>query len=372
MTEYYDKAGLTQYLEQLGFHTVGYGCTTCIGNSGPLPEAISDAVDEGDLVVCSVLSGNRNFEARIHPEVKANYLASPPLVVAYALAGRMDLDLLERAARRGPGRQRRLPARPLAERGRDPGDDHGVRARRDVPVHLRRRLHGRRAWRDLPVPEGELFEWEPDSTYVRRPPYFDDMPPTPQPFQDIAGARCLVQLGDSVTTDHISPAGSIRPDGPAGQYLVEHGVERKRLQLVRLAPRQPRGDGARHVRERAAAEPARPRLRGHLDGAPAGRRGDDDLRRVAALPRRRHADDRDRRQGVRLRLLTRLGGEGPEPARRPRRDRRELRADPPLEPADDGHPPAPVPATARHRRRSASPAARSSRSRGSRTARRRR
>jgi aconitate hydratase len=227
VTEYYDKAGLTQYLEQLGFHTVGYGCTTCIGNSGPLPEAISVAVDEGDLVVCSVLSGNRNFEARIHPEVKANYLASPPLVVAYALAGRMDIDLLEE---------------PLGE-DQDGNDVYlrdlwpsAAEIQETITASVRGEMFqstyadvftGDEQWRDLPVPEGELFEWEPDSTYVRRPPYFDDMPPTPVPFQDIDGARCLVMLGDSVTTDHISPAGSIRPDGPAGQYLLEHGVERK-------------------------------------------------------------------------------------------------------------------------------------------------
>ncbi len=227
VTEYYDRAGLTQYLEALGFHTVGYGCTTCIGNSGPLPEAISVAVEKGDLVVCSVLSGNRNFEARIHPEVKANYLASPPLVVAYALAGRMDLDLLEE---------------PLGE-DQDGNDVYlrdlwpsAAEIQETITASVRGEMFqstyadvftGDEQWRNLPVPEGELFEWEPGSTYVRRPPYFDDMPQAPQPFEDIDGARCLVMLGDSVTTDHISPAGSIRPDGPAGQYLVEHGVQRK-------------------------------------------------------------------------------------------------------------------------------------------------
>ena len=227
VTEYYDRAGLTQYLEQLGFHTVGYGCTTCIGNSGPLPEAISVAVEKGDLVVCSVLSGNRNFEARIHPEVKANYLASPPLVVAYALAGRMDLDLLEE---------------PL---GADAdGNDVFLRdiwptaaeIQETITASVRGEMFrdtyadvftGDEQWRELPVPEGELFAWEQDSTYVRQPPYFDEMPASPQPFADVAGARCLVMLGDSVTTDHISPAGSIKPDSPAGTYLVEHGVERK-------------------------------------------------------------------------------------------------------------------------------------------------
>jgi aconitate hydratase len=227
VTDYYDKAGLTQYLEQLGFHTVGYGCTTCIGNSGPLPEAISVAVEQGDLVVCSVLSGNRNFEARIHPEVKANYLASPPLVVAYALAGRMDLDLLEE---------------PLGED--QEGNDVYLRdlwpsaaeIQETITASVRGEMFrstyadvftGDAQWRDLPVPEGGLFEWEPDSTYVRRPPYFDDMPSSPQPFEDIDGARCLVLLADSVTTDHISPAGSIKPESPAGEYLIEHGVQRK-------------------------------------------------------------------------------------------------------------------------------------------------
>ena len=228
MTEYYDRAGLTQYLEQLGFHTVGYGCTTCIGNSGPLPEAISVAVEKGDLVVCSVLSGNRNFEARIHPEVKANYLASPPLVVAYALAGRMDLDLLEEPLGAGRGRQRRLPPRHLA----------------DARPRSRRRSRRRSAAR-CSAPPTPTSSPATSSGASCRCPRASSSPgsrtrPTsagrrtstgcrasPQPFEDIAGARCLVMLGDSVTTDHISPAGSIKPDSPAGKYLVEHGVERK-------------------------------------------------------------------------------------------------------------------------------------------------
>src|SRR5215216_3955494 len=227
VTEYYEQAGLTQYLDELGFQTVGYGCTTCIGNSGPLPEAISQAVGDGDLVVCSVLSGNRNFEARIHPEVKANYLASPPLVVAYALAGRMDLDLLEE---------------PLGqdEDGNDvylrdiwPSSDeiqetiaHAVRGEMFERTYADV-FTGDPAWRELPVPEGDLFAWDPGSTYVRRPPYFEGMPREPGTVDDIQGARCLIRVGDSVTTDHISPAGAIRPDSPAGKYLVEHGVQRK-------------------------------------------------------------------------------------------------------------------------------------------------
>jgi aconitate hydratase A / 2-methylisocitrate dehydratase len=227
VTEYYEQAGLTRYLDELGFQTVGYGCTTCIGNSGPLPEPISEAVAEGDLVVCSVLSGNRNFEARIHPEVKANYLASPPLVVAYALAGRMDVDLVEE---------------PLGQ-DRD-GNDVYLRdlwpTADEIQETISRAVQGEMfsrtyadvftgdpAWRELPVPEGDLFAWDPDSTYVRLPPYFDGMSSEPEGVEDFSSARCLVMVGDSVTTDHISPAGAIKPDSPAGRYLIEHGVERK-------------------------------------------------------------------------------------------------------------------------------------------------
>jgi aconitate hydratase len=227
VTEYFEQAGLTPYLEQLGFFTVGYGCTTCIGNSGPLPESISDAIAEGDLVVCAVLSGNRNFEARIHSEVKANYLASPPLVVAYALAGRMDLD---------------LATEPIGQ-GKDGNDVflHDIwpsaqEIQETIASSVQSEMFARTyadvftgddTWRALPVPEGDLFAWDPDSTYVRQPPYFDGMPHEPGSVEDVTGARCLVVLGDSVTTDHISPAGAISPDSPAGRYLVEHGIERK-------------------------------------------------------------------------------------------------------------------------------------------------
>jgi aconitate hydratase len=227
VTDYYEKAGLTPYLEALGFHTVGYGCTTCIGNSGPLPEEISAAVTAQDLVVCAVLSGNRNFEARIHPEVKANYLASPPLVVAYALAGRMDVD---------------LTTEPI---GQDPdGNDVYLRELWPSSAEIDETIagsvsgelfRGRYAdvftgddtWRNLEIPSGNLYSWDESSTYVRKPPYFDDMPLLAGGVDDIHAARCLVLLGDSVTTDHISPAGSIKPDSPAGRYLVEHGVERR-------------------------------------------------------------------------------------------------------------------------------------------------
>jgi len=227
VTEYYDKAGLTPFLEALGFHTVGYGCTTCIGNSGPLPEPISKAVAEGDLVVCAVLSGNRNFEARIHSEVKANYLASPPLVVAYALAGRMDLDLATEPIGVGSDGEDVFLADiwPSPQEVRETvagsiGEEMFRATYADVYT-------GDETWRGLPVPEGELFAWDPGSTYVRLPPYFDGMTIEPGTVEDVVGARCLVSVGDSVTTDHISPAGSIKLESPAGRYLVEHGVERK-------------------------------------------------------------------------------------------------------------------------------------------------
>jgi aconitate hydratase len=227
VTEYYEKAGLTQYLEELGFHTVGYGCTTCIGNSGPLPEEISHGVSEGDLVVCAVLSGNRNFEARIHPEVKANYLASPPLVVAYALAGRMDLDLATEPIGVGSNGEDVF----LSDIWPSPEEVRETVAG-SIGEEMFRRIYadvytGDETWRTLPVPEGELFEWDPDSTYVRLPTYFDGMALQPGAVEDVVGARCLVSVRDSVTTDHISPAGAIKPDSPAGRYLVEHGVERK-------------------------------------------------------------------------------------------------------------------------------------------------
>jgi len=227
VTEYLDRAGLTEYLDALGFNLVGYGCTTCIGNSGPLPEEISDVVNAEDLAVVSVLSGNRNFEGRINPDVKLNYLASPPLCVAYAIAGTMDIDLYDE---------------PLGT------DDHGEPVflkdiwPSEAEVHqtieeavqsdMFRKSYGEvfegdERWTSLEVPTGEAFAWDESSTYVRRPPFFDGMPAEPEPVTDIEGARVLAVLGDSVTTDHISPAGSIKRDSPAGRYLIEHGVQPK-------------------------------------------------------------------------------------------------------------------------------------------------
>jgi len=227
VSDYYDKSGLTPYLDKLGFNLVGYGCTTCIGNSGPLIPEVSAAVNEADLAVVSVLSGNRNFEGRINPDIKMNYLASPPLVVAYALAGSMDVDLFED---------------PL---GQDTdGNDVFMKDIWPSPAEVEETIAqaisskmfddsyqdvfaGDETWQSLPTPEGKTFAWDPESTYVRKPPYFDGMPAEPTPVTDIEGARVLLKLGDSVTTDHISPAGAIKKDSPAGKYLAEHGVEQR-------------------------------------------------------------------------------------------------------------------------------------------------
>jgi aconitate hydratase len=226
VTEYLDRAGLTKPLEELGFNLVGYGCTTCIGNSGPLPEEISAAVNAHDLTVVSVLSGNRNFEGRIHSEVKMNYLASPPLCVAYALAGTMDLDITSDPLGEDPD-GRPVFLRDLWPSEREIADTIQQAIRSDMFRKTYAEVFdGDERWSSLSVMAGDRFAWDPASTYVRLPPYFDDMPPEPEPLADVQGARALLVLGDSVTTDHISPAGSIRPDGPAGAYLEDHGIER--------------------------------------------------------------------------------------------------------------------------------------------------
>jgi aconitate hydratase len=224
--DYYERAGLIPYLDKLGFNLVGYGCTTCIGNSGPLPPAISAAVNEEDLTVVSVLSGNRNFEGRINPDVKMNYLASPPLVVAYALAGTMDIDL----DREPLGTD--SEGKPVFLADIWPSADEvssvvasAVRAEMFTADYADV-FKGDDNWRGMQVPTGDTFEWAEDSTYVRRPPYFDGMPAEPAPVTDIQGAKVLAKLGDSVTTDHISPAGAIKATAPAGLYLTEHGIER--------------------------------------------------------------------------------------------------------------------------------------------------
>jgi aconitate hydratase len=224
--DYYERAGLLPYLDKLGFNLVGYGCTTCIGNSGPLPAEISAAVNDNDLAVVSVLSGNRNFEGRINPDVKMNYLASPPLVVAYALAGTMDIDLdAEPLGTDAEGK----PVM-LADIWPSPDEVASVVASAVAADMFTRDyadvFAGDDNWRSMPVPEGDTFTWDAASTYVRRPPYFDGMPARPAPVSDIHGAKVLAKLGDSVTTDHISPAGAIKATAPAGLYLAEHGIER--------------------------------------------------------------------------------------------------------------------------------------------------
>ncbi|MFJ8198658.1 aconitate hydratase [Streptomyces sp. NPDC096152] len=225
--DYYDRAGLTPYLDKLGFNLVGYGCTTCIGNSGPLPEEVSKAVNDNDLAVVSVLSGNRNFEGRINPDVKMNYLASPPLVVAYAIAGSMKVDITkDPIGTDAEGKPVYLQDIWPSEQEVNEvvasaiGQDMFATSYRDV-------FAGDAQWQSLPIPTGNTFEWDAESTYVRKPPYFEGMTMDPAPVEDIAGARVLAKLGDSVTTDHISPAGAIKADTPAGQYLTEHGVERR-------------------------------------------------------------------------------------------------------------------------------------------------
>jgi aconitate hydratase len=227
VTDYYDKAGLWPYLEKLGFYLVGYGCTTCIGNSGPLPDEISKAVNDCDLSVAAVLSGNRNFEGRINPDVKMNYLASPPLVIAYALAGTMDFDFQTEPLGTGTDGNE-VFLKDIWPSQKDINDTIASAINTEMFVkNYADVFKGDERWRNLPTPSGNTFEWAPDSTYVRKPPYFDGMPAEPVPVADIAGARVLALLGDSVTTDHISPAGSIKPGTPAAQYLDGHGVDRK-------------------------------------------------------------------------------------------------------------------------------------------------
>jgi len=226
VTDYYEKSGLTSYLDKLGFNLVGYGCTTCIGNSGPLDEEISSAVNDGDLAVTAVLSGNRNFEGRINPDVKMNYLASPPLVIAYSLAGTMDFDFEKDPLGKDSAGQDVF----LADIWPTPDEvqstiDSSINSEM-FSTQYASVFDGDERWRSLPTPEGALFEWDENSTYVKKPPYFEGMQLEPAPVSDVEGARVLVKLGDSVTTDHISPAGSIKVDSPAGKYLSDRGVSR--------------------------------------------------------------------------------------------------------------------------------------------------
>ena len=343
VTDYYDKSGLTQYLDKLRFNTVGYGCTTCIGNSGPLPEDVSKAIEAHSLVAVSVLSGNRNFEGRIYPEVRANYLMSPPLVVAYALAGHIDHNFDPDPLGKDQVRPARLPPRHLAHPA-------GSRHRRSPPSissnsytkQYATVTDGDSNWQNLSFPTGDIYGWEPDSTYIRKAPYFDGMPAQPAPVQDICAARVLAVLGDSVTTDHISPAGSIKKNGPAGKYLTDHGVEPADFNSYGSR----RGNHEVMVRGTFANVRLRNKLAPGTEGGvtrllPEGE-PDVHLRRLGQIRRARHASLHPRRQRVRLGLQPRLGRQRPAPARHPLRHRRELRAHPPLEPGRHGHPASPV------------------------------
>lgn len=227
VTDYLEKSGLDKSLDQLGFQTVGYGCTTCIGNSGPLPEVVSKAIDEGNLVAASILSGNRNFEGRISPDVRANFLASPPLVVAFALAGTVNIDLINEPLGKGSDGNDVF----LTDIWPSTKEITEVMASSIDPDMYTNRYSNVRTisemWNSIPIPEGKIFEWNEKSTYVQEPPFFIDMPLDPPAMQDIKGARCLVKVADSVTTDHISPAGAIAEDSPAGKYLKDNGIEKK-------------------------------------------------------------------------------------------------------------------------------------------------
>ena len=337
--DYYERAGLREPLEALGFQLVGFGCTTCIGNSGPLLPGVSDAVHDGDLSVAAVLSGNRNFEGRIHPDVRLNYLASPPLVVAYALAGTLDLDLTtEPLGTDGDGG----PVY-LRDLWPTPGEVSDAIEQAVTSEMFRTRyqsvFEGDRRWKDIATSGGGTFGWDPGSTYVLRPPFFERFGAEPDAVTDIVGARVLAVLGDSVTTDHISPAGSIRPSSPAGLYLTEHGVE----------PSEFNSYGARRGNHEVMMRGtfANVRLRNLL--APGYRRwrhpsvarwrADEHLRRRHAVRGRGDPARGAGGEGVRIRLVTRLGRQGPGTSRRAGRDRRELRADPPLEPVGHGDPP---------------------------------
>ncbi len=237
VTEYLQQAGLLDDLEMLGFHIVGYGCATCIGNSGPLPEPVSKAIAEGNLSACSVLSGNRNFEGRVHAEVRMNYLASPPLVVAYAIAGTMDIDLYNDPLG-VDSKGNKVFLKDIWPTQKEVSDIVASAVNREEFTQVYANVfQGENRWTSLASPEGQLFDWSDDSTYIKNPPYFDGMSKTPAAIKDIQGARALALLGDSVTTDHISPAGAIKPDSPAGKYCSNTATKR-RLQFAGFTPRQ--------------------------------------------------------------------------------------------------------------------------------------
>ena len=343
VSDYYEAAGLQTYLDQVGFNLVGYGCTTCIGNSGPLPDPVSEAIDEGDLAVCAVLSGNRNFEGRIHAQVRANYLASPPLVVAYALAGSIRHNLTTEPL--GEGNDGKpVYLRDIWPSNQEVNDTVARSVKRDS---FQRRygnvFEGPPEWRAVPSTGGMTYQFEDSSTYLALPPYFEGMPKEPAPVQDVIGARELAIFGDSITTDHISPAGSIRRESPAGEYLISYQVRPVDFNTYGVPARHPSRDDARHLREYPHPQRDGARHRGRHDQIAAGRHGDADLRRGDGVQEARRAAGDLRRQGIRHRLVARLGRQGHAAARGQGGGRRELRAHPPLEPRRHGRIAAAVP-----------------------------
>ena len=344
VTDYLKDAGLDQYLDTLHFNLVGYGCTTCIGNSGPLSQEITKAIHDDDLVVAAVLSGNRNFEGRINSEVRANYLASPPLVVAYALAGTMDIDLLNEPL--GNGKD----GKPVHLKDIWP-TQHEVQdtVLKSVRAEMFHKEYGEvfqgdETWNSLPVPKGDLYEWDEKSTYVKNPPYFLDMPKEAPPIVEIRGARVLAVLGDSITTDHISPAGSIKVQGPAGRYLSEHGVAVADFNSYGSR----RGNHEVMVRGTFANIRLRNKLAPGTEGGVTRYLPDGDVTSIF------EASERYQEKNIPLIILAgkEYGSGSSRDWRRPRgqetpghfraRDRRELRANPPVEPGRHGHPAAPV------------------------------
>ena len=266
VTDYLQKTGLQTYLDQLGFNVVGYGCTTCIGNSGPLHPKIEKAISEFDLVAASVLSGNRNFEARVHQNIKANFLMSPPLVVAFALAGRVDLDLSKDPMGEGSDGNE-VFLRDLWPTLQEIRDTMQSALTPEVFRKLYRDFAEQNPkWNEIPSSTGEIYEWDEKSDYIHEPPFFENFSMAPGRIEEIRGARPLGIFGDSVTTDHISPAGAIKPTSPAGQYLQSRGIERRRFQQLRQPARQRSRDDPRNVRQRADQKP---------DGAGNGGRRDD-------------------------------------------------------------------------------------------------
>jgi len=327
VTEYLEAAGLQDDLDALGFDLVGYGCTTCIGNSGPLPEPISEAIKAGDLHVAAVLSGNRNFEGRVNPQTRLNYLASPPLVVAFALAGSITRDLLTEPLGEGADGAAVF----LEDVWPSNREIRGVIDSVLTPKMFAERyadvFTGPEQWRAIGTTPSLTYDWQDDSSYVRLPPFFTGMTAQPTAAADVKGARILAMLGDSVTTDHISPAGAIATDSPAGRYLIERGVRPVDFN---------RGDDARHLRQHPDSERTGAGHRGRAHPPPARRRGRRDLRRRARLSGRRRAPGGRRRQGIRHRLVARLGGQGHAALGRAGGDRRILRAHPPLQPDRHG------------------------------------